>query len=219
MPMSALDITSAYGRAIVLAERALGKRKPSLVPFGKLASTVERKYGCLKKLLAKEGLSVKEDPLEIAYTNEGWLIRDFAWAAIWNRISRPFFDVVSPADRGLFLPHCLTATEGCARQKKGIYDVCACCGRCAVASIVKEALARGYVKDHIYIVGGGSALIPIMERDRIKAIVGVSCYREARMYHSAFTRGEFKVPTQMVLLIRWGCRGTNTIDKAVLAAL
>jgi hypothetical protein len=219
MPQASFDIASAYDRAVALAERALGKRKPAHMSFSKLASTVERKYERLKKLLAKEGVSVKDDPFEIAYTNEGWLIRDFAWAAIWNGISRPFFDVVSPADRGLFLPHCLTAAEGCARKKKGIYDVCAGCGRCTVASIVKEALARGYTRDHIYIVGGGSALIPIMERDGIKAIVGVSCYREARMYHSAFTRGEFKVPSQMALLIRWGCRGTSTIDKVILAAL
>ena len=159
------------------------------------------------------------DAFEISYNDEGWLIRDFAWAEIWNRLMRPLFDAVPAGKRGIFLPHCMTASEGCVRQKHGIYDVCACCGRCAAAEVVKAAKSKGYNPDHIYIVGGGSALPAILGRDKLEAIVGVACYKEAQLYYNSFTRKEFTIPSQMALLIQWGCRDTKTMADTVLAAL
>ncbi|MBN1807527.1 MAG: DUF116 domain-containing protein [Planctomycetes bacterium] len=219
MPDVVLDAPGVYRKAAAIADEIMAGSPAGDVPLDGVIAAVEEREALIAGALARRGITVVEDPVEIAYNDKGWMLRDFVWAGIWNRVSRPLFDAVPHRRRGIFLPHCITAVDGCIRENKGIHDRCARCGRCAAAGIIDAAMAKGYGEEHIYIVGGGSALGPIVERDGIKALTGVACYREARLYYSAFAHGHFKTPALMALLVRWGCRSTLSLEEAVAGAL
>jgi len=145
----AIDADGFLEQAKTLAESILADVHAEVSAIGDAVPTIEKCEDLLMQRLRELSIPVNEDLFEIAYNDEGWLLRDFSWMFMWNHIMRPFFDAVEPKRRGVFLPHCMVATSGCKRESKGIYDSCACCGACSAAVIVREAVRLGYAREHI----------------------------------------------------------------------
>ncbi|MCX6803285.1 MAG: DUF116 domain-containing protein, partial [Candidatus Diapherotrites archaeon] len=121
-----------------------------------------------------------------------------------NTVYEPDFKKIPFSERALFLPHCPRNAAVC----KAILDEegyhCKHCGSCNLDAAIKLAKKNGYTK--IYIVPGGSLVKKILEKDRPKAAIGVSCFHEAVMAFE-LTK-QVKIIPQAVLLLRDGCKDT-----------
>ncbi len=130
---------------------------------------------------------------------------------VLNSLNRPAVVRVRRKDRVLFLPHCLRDAKGCRAKITDEGYRCAGCGRCPIAGIVKECDEYGI---RWFIVGGGSAIVELMKKYRPRAVLGVSCFPEAKM---AITKlSELSVPFQSVILAKAGCINTRVSVDEVL---
>jgi hypothetical protein len=135
----------------------------------------------------------------------------FAHIELRNSAYESDFRKVPYSERALFLPHCSRDIKVC----KAVYDEegyhCKNCGACNIDEAVTMAKKIGYKK--IFIVPGGSMVKKILEKNRIRAAIGVSCFHEAIM---AFEAAKYaSIIPQAVLLLNDGCKDTK-IDLHLL---
>ncbi|MCX6767708.1 MAG: DUF116 domain-containing protein [Candidatus Micrarchaeota archaeon] len=139
---------------------------------------------------------------ETKIVDEKWV--NFTAVTVINSLHKEAVMRVRKKDRAVFLPHCLRNAEECKAKidEEGYH--CARCGKCSLARLVEECEKNG-VK--WFIVGGGSAIFEIMKKHGPKAVIGVSCFPEAKLAIERLS--EFKIPLQSVLLSKAGCVDTR----------
>jgi hypothetical protein len=142
-----------------------------------------------------------------------------------NMVYEPEFKKVPFSERAIFLPHCARHSKNCraTTDEEGYH--CKQCGACNICDIVKIAKKKGY--SQIYIVPGGSMVKKILDKNKPKAAIGVSCFHEAVMAFE-LTK-QLNVIPQVVLLLKDGCKDTmvniplieeklSLIDETVLTS-
>ena len=141
---------------------------------------------------------------------------DEAWVnstavGVINALHKPSVLRVKKADRVLFLPHCLRNAKECKAKITEEGYRCEKCGKCSIAGIVTECEKNGM---KWFIVGGGSAVIEIIKKYRPKAVIGVSCFPEAKLAIEKLA--EYSIPIQSVILSKAGCMNTQVNAADVL---
>ena len=121
-----------------------------------------------------------------------------------NTVYEPDFKKIPFNERAIFFPHCSRNLKVCKATQDEDGFHCKNCGACNLDAAIKLAKKIGYSK--IYIVPGGSLVKKILEKDKPKAAIGVSCFHEAVMAFE-LTKQVSVVP-QAVLLLRDGCKDT-----------
>jgi hypothetical protein len=109
------------------------------------------------------------------------------------------------ADRIVLLPQCLRSTERCRAEEHNSEYLCARCGACKVAGVVKEAEALGYKA--VRVLKGGSAVMRVVQESGAKALLAVCCPIEAVMGSVVCER--LGVTAFCVPLLRAGCSDTD----------
>jgi len=110
----------------------------------------------------------------------------------------------------LFLPHCLRHPKKCQAKydKEGLK--CEKCGKCKIKDLVELAEKSGW--QGAFICPGGSMVKALIKKHKPKAILGVSCYNEAKLAFENLRNSS--VTLQAVLLLRDGCVNTDVnIDE------
>jgi len=128
----------------------------------------------------------------------------FTHVELRNAIYEPEFKKIPFEERALFLPHCSRNIKECKAIQDDEGYHCKQCGACNIGEAVKAAKKIGYKQ--IYVVPGGSLLKKILEKNKPKAAIGVSCFHEAVMGFE-LTKQVSIIP-QGVLLLRDGCKDT-----------
>lgn len=121
-----------------------------------------------------------------------------------NTVYEPDFKKIPFEERSLFLPHCSRNAKVCKaiQDEEGFH--CKHCGSCNLDEAIKIAKKIGYKQ--IYVVPGGSMVKKILDTNKPKAAIGVSCFHEAVM---AFELAKsVNVIPQCVLLLKDGCKDT-----------
>ena len=108
------------------------------------------------------------------------------------------------AERAIFMPHCMRASDKCKAPMTEEGYQCLKCGACPIGKIKAEAERMEY--GGFYIVPGGSMVFKIMARKKYKAILGVACYYE--LADSMEKASLYRIPSQGVPLSRDGCKDT-----------
>jgi hypothetical protein len=129
---------------------------------------------------------------------------NFTHVEIRNTVFEPEFKKIAVSNRIIFLPHCARNSKNCKATQTDDGYVCKHCGACNINEAIKIAKKHGYQK--IFIVPGGSMLKKIIEKEKPKAAIGVSCFNEALMGIEAAK--QLGVIPQAVLLLRDGCKDT-----------
>jgi hypothetical protein len=105
----------------------------------------------------------------------------------------------------IFVPQCLRNIKKCKAKEFGSYYLCAECGGCKIAKIVKAAKDTGYLG--VRILKGGSTIKKMFKELNPDAVLGVACYFEG-------TQGikeceKHKIPVYFYPLSKDGCEGTD----------
>ena len=117
-----------------------------------------------------------------------------------NNASRMRFAATPYSERVLLLPQCLRSRE--CRAELGDYGyTCMECGKCGIPEITQEAKKLGY-KD-VFVMPGGSVAVKIIEKEKPKACLGVSCLKELVL--GSFVCERLGVAAQGISLLRDGC--------------
>lgn len=119
------------------------------------------------------------------------------------------------ARRLVVVPQCLRSTGGCRAVERNHQHVCAECGECKIAAIVRRARELGYLG--VRVLKGGSALPRILAEEKPAAVLGVACGMEGVM--GLLACGRSGVPACCVPLLRAGCADTDVDLDAVLLAM
>lgn len=139
-------------------------------------------------------------------------LSDFAEICIVNLLLEDLFIKTEKQERAIFLPHCLRPLKLCQAEEFARYDRCKQCYECNIGDIVDFAVNQGYRKDKICIVGGGSVIPGIIQELHPRAIIGIACINDIRDYVEFYKKGQrdgIKLPpTQMSLLLSYGCKNT-----------
>jgi len=135
----------------------------------------------------------------------------FAHVELRNAIFEPDFKKIPFSERALFLPHCARNSKSCkaTSDDEGLH--CKHCGACDVDKAIKIAEKLGYTQ--IYMVPGGSMVKKVLEKNKPRAAIGVSCFHEAIMAFELTKH--IKIIPQAVLLLKDGCTDTM-IDLPLL---
>ena len=129
----------------------------------------------------------------------------FAHIELRNAVFEPDFKKIPFKDRALFLPHCSRNAPVCKATSDEEGYHCKHCESCDLDKAVKLAKKLGYTQ--IFIVPGGSMVKKILEKNKPKAAIGVSCFHEAIM---AFELSkQVNIIPQSVLLLKDGCKDTR----------
>lgn len=145
----------------------------------------------------------------LTYTEVGAFARDFGSVLLFNALHRPRFRAIPIEKRAIFLPHCLQDRKNCIAEQHAGFMRCAVCGCCEIGWLVELAVSFGYRADRIFIVGGGSVIPRIVKRESVEAVMGLACFVELASYLESYRTEEGPLPTQMVLLTKWGCHNTE----------
>ncbi len=146
---------------------------------------------------------------ETKVVDEKWV--NSTAVTVINSLHREAVARVPKKDRVMFLPHCLRNVKECRAKidEEGYH--CTKCGKCVLGNFVEECEKNG-VK--WFIVGGGSAVIELIKKYRPRAVLGVSCFPEAKL---AIERlAESKIPLQSILLSKAGCVDTRVNAEEVI---
>lgn len=146
---------------------------------------------------------------ETRVADESWI--NSTAVSVINSLHKPAVMRVKKADRVLFLPHCLRNAKECKAKITEEGYQCAKCGKCPIAAITAECEKAGI---RPFVVGGGSAVIEIIKRHRPKAVIGVSCFPEAKLAIEKLA--EYGIPVQSVILAKAGCVNTQVNVSEVL---
>jgi len=139
--------------------------------------------------------------------------------ALINRLQREKFRAVPPAERVLFLPHCLRKPKGCRGETTEEGLICKhCSADCHVNQLTSYATSRGY---RCFVVPGGEMVFNLVEKHRPKAILGVACNHEMGQAAQRIGSKESTVSFayQGVPLIKTGCVDTKVDIGAVKSVL
>ncbi|UCG45633.1 MAG: DUF116 domain-containing protein [Candidatus Bathyarchaeota archaeon] len=117
-----------------------------------------------------------------------------------NNASRKRFAATPYSDRVLLLPQCLRSRE-CQAQLSEYGYKCQQCRKCGIPDITSQAKQLGY-KD-VFIMPGGSVAVKILQKEKPKACLGVSCLKELVL--GSFVCERLGVAGQGVPLLRDGC--------------
>ncbi|UCE29064.1 MAG: DUF116 domain-containing protein [Candidatus Bathyarchaeota archaeon] len=127
-----------------------------------------------------------------------------------NNAAREKFAAVPYSERILLLPQCLRSRSCPAKLKELGYE-CAGCGECNITKIVDQTKKLGY--KNIFIIPGGSVATKILNREKPKACLGVSCLKELVL--GGFVCEKLGVAAQGIALLRDGCVETAVNWKKV----
>jgi len=152
--------------------------------------------GKLEQLVAKMGVDEKE--LLQLYVDTK------------NNASKKKFATASYSERILLLPQCLRSRDCHAELKEYGYE-CVECGKCGILEITHQAKKLGY-KD-VFIMPGGSVATKILNKEKPKACLGVSCLKELVL--GGFVCEKLGVVAQGIALLRDGCVETAVNWKKV----
>jgi hypothetical protein len=135
---------------------------------------------------------------------------------LYNIHNENEFNQVPLEQRVLFLPHCLRVADRC----KGTYDEeglhCKYCTKeCKINIITRTAEKMGY---KCFVVPGGAMVFNIAKKYNPKGVVAVACFNELREGTSR-TEAEYKVPFQVIPLLKDGCVNTEVSEKEVIDVL
>ena len=170
-------------------------------------------FGSLQQQLV-DHLAEKFNPPNIdidslEYVDQGHIARDFGTVMLFNYLNISSFSKVPIKDRAIFLPECLTARKKCAADEHDRYISCAHCGACKIDWLINLSGEYGYSEEHSFIVSGGSAIPALINKNEVKALIGVACYNELYAFLELFKELDSPPPAQMILLTKWGCRNTS----------
>ncbi len=171
--------------SIMRLMKKLAKSKLSGITIGKL-----------EQLAAKMGVDEKELLQLYIDTKNNALKEKFA--------ATPY------SERILLLPQCLRSRDCPAQLREYGYE-CVECGRCGVLEITHQAKKLGY-KD-VFILPGGSVVKKILNKEKPKACLGVSCLKELVL--GSFVCEKLGVAGQGIALLRDGCVETAVNWKKV----
>jgi hypothetical protein len=132
-----------------------------------------------------------------------------------NAENLPRFRAVPYSRRLVFVPQCLRSTPDCRAEDRNHEHLCAECGLCKIATIVRRARELGYLG--VRILKGGSALPRVLAEENPGAVLGVACCMEGFMGVAACERSG--VPAVCVPLLKAGCSNTDVDLDAVLKAM
>jgi len=122
-----------------------------------------------------------------------------------NKLSEYGFKSTRYNERILFLPHCLRNSRKCKAKYNDEGLQCRRCGKCDINRLLGLAEELGYKA--AFIAPGGSMVEKLVKKHKPKAIVGVSCYREANMaFDNLKGTG---IHGQAALLLYDGCKDTK----------
>ena len=107
----------------------------------------------------------------------------------------------------IFLPHCLRSPD-CRAKNTDSGIVCEECGRCSICSFKKEAEKKGI---SVFIVPGASLVMKIIEKNKVRGVVGVACAPELEQ---AFKQWDILIRERKIIpvtvqLLRDGCVNTD----------
>jgi hypothetical protein len=117
--------------------------------------------------------------------------------------------------RLVVVPQCLRSTAKCRAEERNHEHLCAECGACKIAAIVRRARELGYLG--VRILKGGSALPRVLSEEKPGAALGVACCMEGFMGLLACEKSG--VPACCVPLLRAGCADTDVDLDAVLRTM
>lgn len=127
-----------------------------------------------------------------------------------NNASKRKFATAPYSERILLLPQCLRSRNCPAELKEFGYE-CMECGKCDIPEIIHQAEKLGY-KD-VFIIPGGSVVTKILNKEKPKACLGVSCLKELVL--GSFVCEKLGVVAQGITLLRDGCVETAVNWKKV----
>jgi hypothetical protein len=122
-----------------------------------------------------------------------------------NKAQSAAFVKVPFKNRLIFTPHCMRNSSVCAAEEKDFYFVCRDCGGCTIFKIKRLAQELGY--GGVYILKGGRAILKIVNEQKPRAIVGISCYFEGEQGFKVMK--ETDIIVQYIPLTRDGCNDTD----------
>lgn len=94
-----------------------------------------------------------------------------------NKLNEKKFKETNISERVIFIPHCLRNKDCPAKNSENGW-LCINCGRCNIGEFKKRAEMMGY---RVFICSGFSAVKKLIEKNKPKAVVGVSCKNEMEM--------------------------------------
>ncbi len=127
----------------------------------------------------------------------------YTYLDLKNKMNEEEFSKIDPKDRIIFLPQCLRSSSCKAPQDELGYH-CQLCGKCKIATIVKEARKVG---SKVFVLPGADVVPIIIKKFKPQAILGVACIRE--LVQCASLIDKYKITGQGVLLLRGGCKNTD----------
>ena len=127
-----------------------------------------------------------------------------------NNASKGKFATAPYSERILILPQCLRS-RSCPAELKELGYECMECGKCGIPEIIHQAEKLGY-KD-VFIIPGGSVVTKILNKEKPKACLGVSCLKELVL--GSFVCEKLGVAAQGIALLRDGCVETAVNWKKV----
>ena len=135
----------------------------------------------------------------------GWSMVALA-SALW----REQVEAIPYARRLLLLPHCLRDSAAC----QGEYDdrglLCRDCGACRLSEFRTRAREKGY---HVLIAEGSPAVIDLILRGEVDAILGAACLNSLeKVFSKILSAG---IPCMAVPLLSNSCRDTHTDEDWV----
>ncbi|MFA4985112.1 MAG: DUF116 domain-containing protein [Candidatus Brocadiia bacterium] len=174
-------------------------------------------YRSLKAQLAEHLVTIHGSrPLpneDNRYSDEASYSMDFGTVSLFNRLHIDAIRLVPIAARALFLPHCLQSRKKCSAEEFTSFSRCARCGACSVEWLTEYAETLGYQRERMFVVSGGSVVRGLIAKSHAKGVIGVACYAELAAYIESHNSDGGLVPTQMIMLSKWGCRDTS-FDRA-----
>ena len=139
---------------------------------------------------------------------------DEIYITMKNHLNHKEFAAVPPAERALFISHCLRNISVCKAEMTEMGYVCKRCGGCDIDRILDEADRIGYKS---YIVPGGSMVFTIVEKTRPRACFGIACYVE--LEEAIVKLSRVGIPIRVVPLTKTGCVNTKVDLERVIKTL
>lgn len=127
----------------------------------------------------------------------------YTYLDLKNKMNEEEFSKIDPKNRIIFLPQCLRASSCKAPQDELGYH-CQLCGKCKIATIVKEARKVG---SEVFVLPGASVIPRIIKEFKPQAILGVACFRE--LVQGVSLTEKHNILSQTICLLKDGCKNTD----------
>jgi len=157
-------------------------------------------------------LRVRQEARETGCT-EKEIIRSYVLRL--NEKLKEAYASIPYSQRILLLPQCLRRPDCPAPLTPQGYQCQRCTPTCQANMLTQEALRLGY--KGVFILSGGSMVPAILAKTKPKAVMGISCEKEALL--GGLLLQEHGLPGRGVLLLRDGCVNTQVDMKEALSAL